>query len=159
MIRQVTQAEADRMSVGKQGLMAYPDRAAIFVGRDLREKGRVKIWRQDWLIAGSGKVTSHSSTSDGSRVSHIEVRVPAAGLLLVSDSNDMADWWAMCDEIHAVLCLLVGEDGPPMASRLHLGYWHGAESFEVGDKEIANLNLSHPDSFANMCLRAWRDWK
>ena len=146
MIRQVTRQEADKLSAGLHGLMSHPDSAALLVGRDLREKARVKIWRQDWLAA------------DGSRVSHIEVRVPCADMVLVSDGNDMGDWWAACREIHGVLEMLVGEPAPEMASRHHLGYWHGDETFAVGDQPVA-LCQEHEHDFANLCLRAWSNWK
>ena len=146
MIRQVTAAEADRMSAGCHPLLGELPRAAVFVGESLEELGRVKFFRQDWMRGTNGAVT------------HIEVRVPAADLVLVSGGGSMDNWWAMCREIHAVLELLVGVSGPWMASMHHEGGWHLPETFRV-ERRPLSLRRDHRDDFANLCLRAWSEWK
>lgn len=146
MIRQVTAAEADRMSAGCHPLLGELPRAAVFVGESLEELGRVKFYRQDWMRGTNGAVT------------HAEVRVPAADLVMVSDNGSMDNWLAMCREIHAVLELLVGVSGPWMTSMHHEGGWHLSEAFRV-ERRPLNLRRDHPDDFANLCLRAWSEWK
>jgi len=160
MIRTVTPEEAAVLSHGCAPLLGTPDRAVIMVGADLREICRVHVWRQDWLAA------------DGRSVSHVEIRVPAMGVVFIDDrkthfefshkglfvNRDVVGvnaWEDARREIHAWIERQIGYTCPLMASNHTNGGWFEEAEFVMRDRPVPNLCFDHEDNFAPMLLRAY----
>lgn len=160
MIRTVTPEEAAVLSRGCAPLLGMPDRALIMLNADLREVCRVHVWRQDWL------------TPDGRSTSHVEIRVPAMGVVFIDDrkthfefshkglfvNRDVVGvnaWEDARREIHAWMECQLGHTCPLEASQHTNGGWFEEAEFVMRDRAVPNLRFTFPDDLGPRVRRAW----
>lgn len=160
MTTATTPQEAATLAKGCSPLLGITDRAVIMVNKDLREICRVHVWHQEWLAA------------DGRSVSHVEIRVPAMGMVFIDDtkthvefshnglyvSRDVAGMNAWEDarrEIHAWMEQQIGYTCPLMASNHQNGGWFDEAEFVMCERDIPHLRTEHPADFGMLARNAW----
>lgn len=161
MIRTVTPEDAAVLSHGCTPAFDYPDKAVIMMDADLREVCRVHVWRQDWIAP------------DGRSVSHVEIRVPAMGVVFIDDSAEHVQfshkglfvnrpvvglhaWDDARREIHAWMEAQLGYSCPFEASALTHGGWFEADEFVLRERNVPNLSFQHDDDIGPTAARAWQ---
>lgn len=145
MIREASEQETRKLAKGCKPLFDYPDRTIAMVGPNLRELAAIHVFYQTWI------------TPDGSKSSHVEISVPAMGVVWIGETQGVEAWTAARREIHTWLESHIGFTCPFQASLLVQGGWRDTDEFRVGDREIRNLCTlrPHPENLDVMISNAW----